>query len=791
MYKNYVLLCLLFFINTIVFGQSSLSGKVTDTDGKPLMAATIQIAETNLGAITDEYGHFELTKTPFGTYKVEISILGYQSQIVSISPQKEEPVFLTITMVESDQELDEIILQGKSKTQKKREEPIKIEIIDIKKIQAQSISLPQIMNQTSGVKVRQTGGIGSRMIININGLQGNAVRFFKDGIPLDYLGRAFDLSLVPIDQLANIEVYKGVLPVDLGADALGGAVNFISKKNHDNNLDLAYSAASFNTQQANLNGYFKIPNSKIFTEVSSYYTHSNNNYTIDVDIPDTDTGVPVNRSVERFHDGIQSLFLETKMGIRDSKIADVFEIGFSYFDMKKELQNNIRLTIPYGEAMYEENALIYTTRYKKQLGKLHLDIFGTYSNRNTLFDDTPQYRYNWLGESTPILDNDNGGETNQNAQSYRDLKFDNWLTRINLSYQIHSRHRLNFNHNYIYEKRVGSDPFAESLGKTVDILTYPAKYTRNITGIGLTSSFFNNKLNNMFTVKRYSVKTSSISSVFDFHGELPEFSDDSFGFGNSIKFNLNKNRYVRFSYERATRIPESREYFGDAVFIMGNEDLKPEISNNINLGFYTNIDKNKRYWLDLNSFYRGVENNIFIRPYGVIASRYENTDDAQILGAEFTIKGPIVKNLSFNLAVTYQDIRLKNTGIKSNSLENARQPNIPYFFGNIGLRYSPKKLLGNGDWQFYGNYGYVEQYLLNAVSKTQEPPLFGDVGSINGVNIIPTQNLVDVGITYKISGVPIWINSEINNVLNTKAFDGFRVQKPGINYRFKIKYSIN
>ena len=44
----------------------------------------------------------------------------------------------------------------------------------------------------------------------------------------------------------RVEVYKGVLPVNLGADALGGAVNIVSRRDA-NYLDATYSFGSFNT----------------------------------------------------------------------------------------------------------------------------------------------------------------------------------------------------------------------------------------------------------------------------------------------------------------------------------------------------------------------------------------------------------------------------------------------------------------------------------------------------------------------------------------------------------------
>ena len=57
----------------------------------------------------------------------------------------------------------------------------------------------------------------------MNGFQDRAIKNFKDGIPMDYLGAGYNISLVPVNMLERVEVYKGVLPTALGADALGGA----------------------------------------------------------------------------------------------------------------------------------------------------------------------------------------------------------------------------------------------------------------------------------------------------------------------------------------------------------------------------------------------------------------------------------------------------------------------------------------------------------------------------------------------------------------------------------------
>lgn len=792
MYNKACTLYLLLFVNTAIFGQTTLSGKVTDTKGQPLFGAAIVIAGTQVGTTTDANGLFSITPIPTGDLRIRASYLGYQQEQITLHVEANESHEVSFKLHESDEALNEVIVTGKSEAQIKREAPIKAEVIDFNKMEARSISLPQAINQVAGVKVRQNGGMGSGTTININGLQGKAIRFFRDGIPMDYLGKAFNLSILPVDQLSNIQIYKGVLPADLGTDALGGAVNFISQAQYDTGLDVSYSMGSFNTHQATINGYWNIPNAKVFATLSSYYIYSDNDYKINVDIADEDTGVLKEEEVKRFHDGIQTAFAEGKIGLKNTKAADLLEVGIAWFDWEKELQNSITLTDAYGEAMNTEEAIIATARYQKAFDKLSIDLFGAYSDRNTLFDDTPENRYDWHGVATPIADNDNGGETDLTVQSYRSLNFDTWTARLNLHYQLTPHHELSFNHNYIYEHRLGSDPYGELYNNEKDVLTYPAKYTRHISALGLTSSFLGGKIKNIITAKRYGVITSSVTSNAEFYGEVPEFSDESYGIGEAIKYNFSDHSFIRLSYERATRIPETEEYFGDAVFITGNPELNPELSHNVNFGVYTSLKKDHTLWLDVNTFYRYVENNIFLRPYYLIMYRYENTDDSQVMGAEMTLKGHTMdRKLQFNVAVTYQDIRRKSTDITSQLLEDARQPNIPYFFSNLNLTFRPDHVVGKGQWSFYANYSYVEKYLLNAIPKAQEPALFGSTKNISGANIIPTQNLVDIGFTYRMSALPLRINGELNNLLDAEAYDGFRVQKPGINYRIKLKYSIN
>src|SRR5699024_4354917 len=97
---------------------------------------------------------------------------------------------------------------------------------------------------------------GSDYAINLNGFTGRHVKIFMDGVPMEGMGSSFQLNNIPINMAQRIEIYKGVVPIELGADALGGAINVITNKRNKSYADFSYSYGSFNTHKTNLNlGY--------------------------------------------------------------------------------------------------------------------------------------------------------------------------------------------------------------------------------------------------------------------------------------------------------------------------------------------------------------------------------------------------------------------------------------------------------------------------------------------------------------------------------------------------------
>ena len=85
-----------------------IKGKVTDSKGSPLPGVTVRIKGTNIGVVSDNDGHYELT-LPAGTDPTLIfSFVGMLSQEAKYTGQRE----LNITLHENISEMEEVVVTG-------------------------------------------------------------------------------------------------------------------------------------------------------------------------------------------------------------------------------------------------------------------------------------------------------------------------------------------------------------------------------------------------------------------------------------------------------------------------------------------------------------------------------------------------------------------------------------------------------------------------------------------------------------------------------------------------------
>ena len=96
--------------------------------------------------------------------------------------------------------LDNVTVTGKSKTQKLREGALAVNAIDVRSMASSIHSISELVDRTAGVKIREEGGMGSDFDLSINGMTGNSVRYFLDGVPLDTKGSGVTLANIPVSR---------------------------------------------------------------------------------------------------------------------------------------------------------------------------------------------------------------------------------------------------------------------------------------------------------------------------------------------------------------------------------------------------------------------------------------------------------------------------------------------------------------------------------------------------------------------------------------------------------------
>ena len=117
----------------------------------------------------------------------------------------------------------------------------------------------KIVKKFSSSKIKVYEGakkpISKRKIQNSDASKAIAKALEKESLRILSLGSATNIATVIIQYphlVEQIEVYKGVVPISLGADALGGAINVITPALDQDLLDISYTYGSFNTQTASV-----------------------------------------------------------------------------------------------------------------------------------------------------------------------------------------------------------------------------------------------------------------------------------------------------------------------------------------------------------------------------------------------------------------------------------------------------------------------------------------------------------------------------------------------------------
>lgn len=656
-----------------------------------------------------------------------------------------------------------------------------VTVVDLKKAKQQTVDMGEVLARTQGVSVRRYGGLGSNARISMNGLYDDQIRLFLDGIPLDLAGYPFGIENVPVNLVDRVEVYRGVVPVRFGADALGGAINLVSDQRYQNHLAASYQVGSFGIHRFTANGRYRDQTTGLFVGGAAFIDQAKNNYPVDVQVPD-ERGRLSSATVLRFHDGYKAAGGSIEVGIVDRPWAKRLILRGFLSGYDKQLQNNLVMTVPYGEVHYGETVVGTTALYEVELRpNLGLELVANYSHRAIDFVDTSMWVYDWYGRR--IRERRVPGEISSDATDQTEWQ-NSGYGRATATWRITPQHILRASVSPTYTTRTGDDR-VQADPNARDPLTAKRNLFTFVSGVEYEANLFGERLSNIVFVKDYYY---AVTAEDPLPGGVFKPRDSTIheqGIGDSLRYRFNHWFYAKASYEYATRLPRPDEVFGNAALIHANLQLEPEVSHNANIGPRFELRRTSigDLTLDMNGFLRDSDKLIVLlgndRYY-----TYQNVYRARGLGVENAVSWTSIgRYVGLDGTLTWQDVRNASDEGTFKGSKGDRIPNRPYLFASWGAHLRFANLPGPDDTvePFY-NGRYVHGFYRGWESQ----------GQAKFKQVVDSQVTHDIGVSWIVSRDLARVTStfEIDNVTDARVYDNFGLQRPGRGFYVKVSGEI-
>lgn len=319
------------------------------------------------------------------------------------------------------------------------------------------------------------------------------------------------------------------------------------------------------------------------------------------------------------------------------------------------------------------------------------------------------------------------------------------------------------------------------------VTALPGKMLASVSGLTYEGMWGSDRFATIAGFKHYYLGSrGTTTNVFASTAVKPqEMQQHHHDFGGlaAVRYRLTPHWLLRVNYERAARLPDAKELFGDGYLVQGSAHLKPEHAHNFGLGgrYERRFAKQRRVMLEFDAFRSEVRDYIVLG--GVLTPSYANVGQVRIHGVEANIECEPASFVWMYANATWQDVRNVARYLPGshspNFLRNKRVPNQPYLFANFGSELSlplpQPKALGHSRLKFHYDGSYVAGYSYEyQVSKWQS-------------HTIAPQMVHSAGLIWALMRDKIHLAASIHNFTDRPRMDQFARPLPGRTWRFHVR----
>ena len=581
-----VLILFLFLCPLAVLSQEkfTLSGTIIDSQSnETLIGVNILIPEINSGTMTNEYGFYSIT-LPKGTYKVQLSYLGFQSLIETIVLDKN--ITQNFKLSEAAESLDEVIITENIEELNIRKPQMSVNALSINTIKQMPVVLGEVdviksITLLPGVTNAGEGSSG----FNVRGGAADQNLILLDEATIFNSSHLFGFfSVFNPDAIKDIKLYKGGIPAKYG-----GRVSSV--------LDIYQKEG--NSSEFHMNGGIGLISSRLLAEgpikkdKGSFLLGGRSSYAhLFLPLFDLDNVTyfyDLNTKLSYRLNDSNSIFLSGYFG------RDVFELADSFENTYGNTVVNFRWNHLFSDKLFSNLSLIYSDYYYGlKLDFVEFDWESGIRNFNLKYDFKHYINNNFKLEYglNSIYYKFNPGEINPTTESsgINPFKLIDKYAFENAIY-VDAEHRLSDKLSVSYGARFST---FHRLGQ--DELN---SYDNN------NSVIFNNDLGVYEKADPSDIESFDRSDVIESFANIePRLA---------IAYQLNDYSSLKASYNRMSQylhlLSNTSSPTPLDVWTPSGKFVKPQLLDQVALGYFRTFNDNS-YSLEVEGFYKTIQNRI-------------------------------------------------------------------------------------------------------------------------------------------------------------------------------------
>lgn len=238
-------------------GTAQIKGVVTDSEGRPIVGASVIVKGTTIGASSDASGAFTLSvPLPSADKQLEFSYLGCEPQVVAVGSR----TYFAVTLEESASEIERVVVTALGIRRQEKALSYNVQQVESGSLTAAKDAnfINALSGKVAGITINaSSSGVGGASKVVMRGnksiLQSSNALYVIDGIPMynsgggggtefDSRGATEAIADLNPEDIESMSVLTGASAAALyGSEAANGAIMITTKKGEAGKFTASYS----------------------------------------------------------------------------------------------------------------------------------------------------------------------------------------------------------------------------------------------------------------------------------------------------------------------------------------------------------------------------------------------------------------------------------------------------------------------------------------------------------------------------------------------------------------------